>query len=463
MDLVTLSRLQFGITTVYHFFFAPLTIGLSLLVAIMETMYVRSGDETYKRLAQFWGRLFLINFAMGVVTGLVLEFQFGMNWATYSRLVGDVFGAPLALESLLAFFLESVFIGVWLFGWERISKGLHATVAWLIAFGAALSAFWILSANSFMQSPVGFQMVEGRAVMESFGALISNPYLWRQFPHTVFSAFTTGAFFVMGISAYHLLRRPEEKHYRVSFVMANIFGILAVFLVVLVGHAQAQRMVQVQPMKMAAAEALWQSENPASFSLFTIGNERKREDVFAIRLPRLLSLLAYNRLTGEVKGINNLQAEYEQQYGPGNYVPSVITAYWSFRIMVAAGMLMLLMAAYSLWTIMRHKPLNKMRFFSLFIPAIGLPYLANTAGWLLTEMGRQPWAVYGILKTENAASPSVTPGMVLTSLVGFTLIYGLLIFVDVYLLRKFARAGIESSEPGASLGNEPIAGEMQGG
>ncbi len=458
MDPVLLSRWQFGITTVYHFFFVPLTIGLSLLVAIMETIYVTSGNEVYKRMTRFWGKLFLINFAVGVVTGLVLEFQFGMNWADYSRFVGDVFGAPLAIESLLAFFLESIFLGVWLFGWDKISKGWHAVSAWLVAIGATVSAFWILTANSFMQQPVGYAIENGRAVMQDFGALITNPYVWLQFPHTVFSAFTTAGFFMMGISAYHLLHKPEDEHYTRSFIIGNLTAIIAAFLVILVGHSQAQRMVRVQPMKMAAAEALWESENPASLSLFTIGNEREREDVFAIRIPRLLSLLAYNRLTGEVKGINDLQQQYVQQYGPGDYVPSVITAYWSFRIMVGLGFLMLLMAAYAIWMVMRHKPLHKIPLFWWFIPAILLPYMANTTGWLLTETGRQPWAVYGLMLTANGVSPTVSPGLVITSLVGFTLIYALLIFVDVYLLAKYGRAGIAPDEPGSPIGG----GEQSG-
>jgi cytochrome bd ubiquinol oxidase subunit I len=442
MNPVALSQWQFGITTVYHFFFVPLTIGLAILVAIMETIYARTGNEVYLRMTKFWGKLFLVNFAVGVVTGLVLEFQFGMNWAEYSRFVGDIFGAPLAIEALLAFFLESTFIGIWLFGWDRLSRGLHAAVMWLVAIGSTVSAFWILVANSFMQSPTGYVIENGRAVMTNFAELVFNPYVWLQFPHTVFSAFATAAFFVMGISAYHLLRKSDEEHFLKSFRLANIFGIISIFLVILVGHSQAQRMVQVQPMKMAAAEALWESESPASFSLFTIGNERTREDVFAIRIPRLLSLLAYNRLDGEVKGIRELQAEYEAQYGPGNYVPSVITAYWTFRIMVGAGMAMLLLAAYSLWGTMQHRPLHKLRFFSIFLPAILLPYLANTAGWLLTETGRQPWIVVGVMKTADAVSPYVSAGMILTSLIGFVFIYSLLMAVDVYLLAKFARAGI---------------------
>lgn len=459
MSVLTLSQWQFAVTTVYHFFFVPLTLGLSILVAIMETMYVRSGNETYKRMTKFWGNLFLVNFAMGVVTGIVMEFQFGMNWSEYSRFVGDIFGAPLAIEALLAFFLESVFLGVWVFGWEKLSKGAHLTSIWLVAIGSNISALWILIANSFMQHPVGFTIENGRAVMNDFGALVTNPYLLTQFPHTIVSGFTTGAFFVLGISAYHLIRRSaDQDFFRRSFQIASVFGIVAIFLTILVGHSQGQRMMETQPMKMAAAEALWESEDPASFSLFTIGNEAELKDVWSVRLPALLSVLAYNQPTGEVKGIRNLQAEYEQAYGPGTYYPSIITMYWSFRIMVGLGFLMLLVAFLALLPTLRNKPVTQTMFLKYFPFAIAFPYLANTSGWLFTEMGRQPWVVYGQMKTQDAFSPNLTPGMVLASLIIFTLVYALLIVADVYLLQKYAKAGpapAEVHQP--ALKNDEIA------
>jgi len=457
MNVLTLSQIQFAVTTVYHFFFVPLTLGLSVLVAIMETLYVSSGDEIYKRMAMFWGKLFLINFAMGVVTGIVMEFQFGMNWSEYSRFVGDIFGAPLAIEALLAFFLESVFLGVWIFGWDKLSKGAHLAAIWLVALGSNISALWILVANSFMQHPVGFTIENGRAVMTDFWALLANPYLWTQFPHTVLSGFTTGAFFVIGISAYHLVRRRELDFFRRSFQIASWFGTVAIILVILVGHSQGQRMVQVQPMKMAAAEALWETEDPASFSLFTIGNEEELRDVWAIRIPNLLSIMAYNRPTGEVKGIRNLQAEYEALYGPGNYKPSIITMYWSFRIMVGAGFLMALLAFLALYPALRNRPISQFRYVRFLPFAIALPYLANTAGWIFTEMGRQPWVVYGLMKTEDAFSISITPGMVITSLVVFTLVYGLLMYADVYLLVKFAKAGPQAKKIDAAVEDAYLA------
>jgi len=441
MDPVLLARMQFGITTVYHFFFVPLTLGLSVIVALMETIYARTGREVYRSMAKFWGKLFLINFAMGVVTGIVQEFQFGMNWSEYSRFVGDVFGAPLAIEALLAFFLESTFLGVWIFGWDKLSKGWHAAVMWLVAIGANVSALWILIANSFMQQPVGYAINNGRAEMTDFFALVLNPNVWVQFPHTVFAGFSTAAFFVMGISAYHLIRKRKIDFFRRSFQIAAIVGTISIVLVIFDGHTQAQHMVEVQPMKMAAAEALWESENPASFSLLTIGNLQQTGDVFSIRIPRLLSLLSYNQLTGKVQGIYNLQQQYEQQYGPGNYIPPVAATYWSFRIMVGAGFAMLALALYALFMVMGEIYVGRTRLLQLFLWAILLPYLANTAGWLMTELGRTPWVVFGLMRLEEAASTTVTGAHVLTTLVVFTLIYAVLMVADVYLLTKFSKAG----------------------
>jgi len=445
MDPILLARLQFAVTTVYHFFFVPLTLGLSILVAIIETLYVRTGREIYKQMAQFWGKLFVINFALGVVTGIVQEFQFGMNWSEYSRFVGDIFGAPLAIEALLAFFLESTFLGVWIFGWDKLSKGLHAAAIWLVAIGSNISALWILIANSFMQQPVGYVLQNGRAEMTDFFALILNPNIWVQFPHTVLAGFTTAAFFVMGISAYHLLKKKDIELFRHSFQIAAIVGTISIVLVVLNGHSQAQHMVETQPMKMAAAEALWETENPASFSVLTIGNLSQTRSVFQIRLPRLLSLLAYNQLTGAVDGINNLQAQYQQTYGPGNYVPPVAFAYWSFRGMVGAGFAMVALAGYALFMVMGDMYEIRPRVLKLFMWAIALPYLANTAGWLLTELGRYPWVVFGLMKIENAVSPTVSAGSVLISLIGFTLVYGVLMVADIYLLAKYAKAGVSTS------------------
>ena len=441
MDALTLARMQFGITTIYHFFFVPLTLGLSLLVAIMETMYVHTGNEIFKRMTKFWGRLFLINFAMGVVTGIVQEFQFGMNWSTYSRFVGDIFGAPLAIEALLAFFLELTFLGIWIFGWDRLSKRVHLATIWLVVIGSNLSALWILIANSFMQEPVGYVIKNGRAQMNNFFALLTNPNVWVQWPHVFMAGLATAAFFVLGISAWHLLKKKGDLNlFRRSIHIGMVAALIGSFLVAIVGHVQAQHMVQTQPMKMAAAEALFNSENPASFSLLTIGNTKGNQAVFAIRIPDLLSILAYNEAGGTVEGINQLQAAYVQKYGPGDYVPPVPVIYWSFRLMVGAGVVMILLALLALFFFLR-KRLEKARRFLWLLPfAIGLPYLANACGWIMTEMGRQPWIVFGLLKTAQAVSPNVGMGSVLLSLIIFTLLYGALAVADVYLLQKYARA-----------------------
>jgi cytochrome bd ubiquinol oxidase subunit I len=442
MSILTLSQWQFAVTSVYHFFFVPLTLGLSVLVAIMETLYVRTNQETYKEMTRFWGKLFVINFAMGVVTGIVQEFQFGMNWSEYSRFVGDIFGAPLAIEALLAFFLESTFLGLWMFGWKKLSKGVHLTAIWLVAVGSNLSALWILIANSFMQNPVGYTLVDGKPVMSNFWQLVANPTVFTQFPHTVLAGFTTAAFFVLGISAYHLLRKQNVDFFRRSFQIASVVGIIAVFLLILVGHSQAQNMVKTQPMKLAAAEAVWNTMDSASMSVFTIGDEANRRDILSIRIPSLLSLLAFNRLDGTVQGIIELNQQYQQTYGPGDYVPPVAVSYWSFRLMVGAGFLMFFLAAFSLYQIMWPKEGKwRTRIFHLLPLAIALPYLANTTGWLLTELGRQPWVVYGLEKTADAVSPNLTPGMVLTTLVTFALVYGALMLADGYLLVRYAKAG----------------------
>lgn len=441
MDVVSLSQFQFAITTVYHFFFVPLTLGLSIIVAIMETLYVKKGDEVYKQMTKFWGKLFLINFAVGVVTGLVMEFQFGMNWSEYSRFVGDVFGAPLAIEGLMAFFLEATFIGLWVFGWDKLPKALHAATIWITAIGATISALWILIANSFMHHPTGFTLVNGRPIMSDFAALIFNPHVWTQFPHTVLSGYVTGSFFVIGISVYHLLKKNKVDLFQRSFKLASVFGLISIIGVILVGHQQAQLMVKQQPMKMAAAEALWDSEDPASLSLLTISNEETRESSVDIRIPTALSFLAYNTFTGEVLGINELQELYSAQFGSGDYIPSVFINYWSFRIMIGIGFLMAFLAFVCLFIWVKLKFKIKSRWWYLMTAALALPYMANTTGWLLTEIGRQPWVVYGLLKTADAASPNVSVALVLTSLLTFTVIYGILIVIDAYLLVKFAKAG----------------------
>src|SRR6056297_236198 len=448
VEALELARIQFGTTTVYHFFFVPLSLGLAPLVAIFHTQYYRTGQERYRRLAKFWGKIFLILFAMGVVTGIVQEFQFGMNWSSYSTFVGDIFGAPLALEGLLAFFLESTFLGLWIFGWDRLKPKLHLATIWLVVIGTHLSAFFILAANSWMQSPVGYELdpVTGQARLTNFIEVLTNPYLPGQFFHTIFAAWATGAFVVLGISAYYLLRKREVEVFSSSARTAVTLAVLASVAVAFVGHSQALHLTEAQPLKIAAAEALWETEEGAAMSLFAIGDVANRENIVDFGLPRGLSLLATNTLDGEVRGMNDIQAEYEELYGPGDYIPMVGVTYWTFRIMVGAGMVMIALALFGLLSSLRGRiARTDLRFNGLWLKAlpwaIALPFLANTSGWLLTEMGRQPWVVYGLLRTEDGVSPAVGAGSVWITLLGFTLIYGVLMVVTVGLVLRQVKAG----------------------
>jgi cytochrome d ubiquinol oxidase subunit I len=441
---VSLARWQFAITTVYHFFFVPLTLGLSIFVALLESKYVSSGDETYKKMTKFWGTLFLINFAMGVATGLVQEFQFGLNWSGYSRFMGDIFGAPLAIEALLAFYIESTFLGVWIFGWDKLPKKLHAAMIWLVAIGSNLSALWILIANSFMQEPVGYTLRHGRAEMTNFIAVATNPNVRFQWPHVFFGAVTTAGFFVLGFTAYHLLKNPKSEVFRKSFKWGAVYALIGVIMVILVGHFQGQHLVKHQPMKMAAAEAIWETEKPASFSLFATIDQAHQRNPLNITVPYFLSFLSYNNFTSEVKGIKDLQAEAEQKYGPGNYIPMVALTYWVFRIMVGAGFLMLLLA---LWAVAKGAADNKL-LLKILVWAIFLPYIANSTGWIMAEVGRQPWIVYGLQKVSDAISPNVPAWNVAFSLIAFGLLYGVLMVADVYLLLKYGKQ--EPSEEGSA-------------
>ena len=453
MGDVLLARWQFGITSVYHFLFVPLTLGLSVLVAIMETLYVRTGNELYKRMAKFWGKLFLLNFSLGVVTGLVQEFQFGMNWSEYSRFMGDIFGVPLALEALTAFYLESVFIGLWLFGWDRLSRKTHLACIWLVAFASNLSALWILIANSFMQAPVGYVLRNGRAEMTDFFALLTNSYVLRQYPHTLMGGLITAGVFVMAISAYHLLRKNQPEFFRTSLRIGLTCALIASLLAAGTGHLQAQHVAKAQPMKLAVMESLWETANPAPYLLFASIDQDKQQNSLEISVPGALSLLVYGSLDGEIKGIKELQAQYAQQYGPGNYVPDIFPVFWSYRIMIGAGMWLLALTAFAFFQLRRNRLEQNPWLLRAIFWSLPVPYLANSAGWIVTEMGRQPWIVFGLQRVEQAVSPNVSSGAVWTSLIGFTVLYGLLAVVGVHLLKKFARQGPEQ----ANSGNVAIA------
>jgi cytochrome bd ubiquinol oxidase subunit I len=445
MDPVTLSRWQFGLTTVYHFFFVPLTLGMGWFVAYMQTRYYQTKDETYHELAKFWGKLFLVNFAIGVVTGIVQEFQFGMNWSEYSRFVGDIFGAPLAIEALLAFFLESTFLGIWVFGEGRVPEKVHLASIWLVAIGSNLSALWILLANGWMQHPVGYILdpATGRPMLNDFFALAANPKGWIFFWHTISAGLATASFLILGISAYHIVRKNKPDVFQRSFQMAALVGLVAGALVFLGGHTQGQYIYETQPMKMASIEALWWSEKPASFSIVTIGDLSGKKEVWSLRLPGLTSFLACNNFKCEVRGVNELQVLYTERYGPGDYIPLMVVTYWGFRFMMTTGLLMIFLSAFFLLALRRDIEQAK---WMKWVPwVIALPYVANLSGWLLTEMGRQPWIVQGLLQVKDAVSPNLTTVDLLISLIGFALLYGTLAVADVYLMKKFAVAGIQTT------------------
>ena len=462
MDVLDIARWQFGIITVYHFLFVPITIGVSALIAGFETAWVRTGNEQWLRLTKFFGKLFLINFALGVVTGIVQEFQFGMNWSDYSRFVGDVFGAPLAVEGLLAFFLESTFLGLWIFGWDRLSPRLHAACIWAVHIGTLFSSYFILAANSWMQHPVGYEYNAGtgRAEMTDFWAVMFNKVQLVTFPHTVLAAYMTGAAFVTGVAMWQLVRRAssvEDQQLYHRAVRIGAWVVLAAGIGVAVsGDFQGKVMTEVQPMKMAAAEALYDTEKSADFSLLTIGTPDGKEEKFSIKVPNLLSFLATGTTTGEVEGINQLRERYQAEYGvdpgekyysPGDYTPIIPITYWTFRIMIGLGVLAAAAAALILWRT-RKGALPTSRFWVW--TAIALPFMplfANSFGWLFTEMGRQPWAVFGLMTTAQAVSPGVSVFEAATSLVVLTAVYAVLAVIEVALLLKYIKAGAEPYSP----------------
>ncbi|NJC98695.1 MAG: cytochrome ubiquinol oxidase subunit I [Anaerolineales bacterium] len=450
MDPITLSRWQFGLTTVYHFLFVPLTLGLGWFVAYMQTRYYQTREEDYRKMAKFWGKLFLINFAIGVVTGIVQEFQFGMNWSEYSRYVGDIFGAPLAIEALLAFFLESTFLGVWIFGEGKVPEKVHLAAIWLVAIGSNLSALFILLANGWMQHPVGYviNQATGRAELVDFFALITNPKGWLFFWHTISAGLATASFLILGVSAYHIVRKQNLKIFKTSFQMAAIVGLISSTMVFLGGHTNGQYMFETQPMKFSAIEAHWETSAPAAFSIITIGDLSGKREVWSFRTDQLgihgvLSFLACNNFTCEVRGVNDIQKEYEQKYGPGDYIPLMVVTYWTFRFMMTVGLIMMLVTF--LFLLALRKPIENAKWMKWVPWVIALPYIANTSGWILTEMGRQPWIVQGLLKVQDAVSPNLTTMDLLISLIGYTLVYGSLAFAMVKLMKKYAIAGPDAT------------------
>jgi cytochrome d ubiquinol oxidase subunit I len=439
-----LSRWQFATTTIYHFLFVPVTIGLSVLVAILQSAYYKTHDERYDRLVSFFGKLFLINFAIGVVTGIVQEFQFGMNWSQYSAFVGNIFGPPLAIEGLLAFFMESTFLGIWIFGKGRVSERVHLFSIWMASFGTVLSASFILAANSWMQHPVGYSIDKAthQAVMTNFWAILTNSLFLVTLFHTLLAAAMTAAALMLGISFYQMKRKATKDIFALGARVALIVLFVSSLAMALDGHVQGQVMVQDQPMKMAAGEALYNTERGASESLLTIGNLHDKV-IFEIGLPHVLSLLATDKWNGTVQGINQLQAKYEREYGKGNYVPIVWLDYWSFRIMAGIGAVILAFGAWGMY-LLRKKRLDDSKWFRwAAIAMVPLPFIANTTGWIFQETGRQPWVVYGLLKTSQAVS-NLSAFEVGITLVGFTALYGLLATVDISLMLKYAKKEIQA-------------------
>lgn len=430
MDVVFLSRLQFAAATLFHFLFVPLTLGLSVMVAWMETRFVRTGNEVYRSMAKFWGKLFLINFAVGVVTGITLEFQFGTNWSRYSEFVGDIFGSLLAIEATTSFFLESTLLGVWIFGWKKLSPKAHALVMWLVALAGTLSSLWILLANGWMQHPVGYVMRNGRAELENFAAVITNKFGILEFLHTVSGAYVLSAFFVMGISAWHLLKKQQVDFFTRSFRIALVFGLISSLLVAATGDVHGVHVAEVQPTKLAAMESHWETTAKAPLHLIAIPDEKNARNIVEIgSIPGVLSLLGHHNLNAVVKGLRDF---------PENERPPVLLTFLSFRVMVGLGTLFILLTVYGMFQ--RNRLVDRPRYLKIMLFCLPLPYIAIELGWVLAEVGRQPWIVYGMMRTSEAASP-VTGPQVLASLVGFVLVYGLLGALGFYLIAQNARKG----------------------
>ena len=443
MTELELARLQFGVTTLYHFIFVPVTIGLAIFTAYCQTRWYRGGGEHWLRATRFWGKLMLISFALGVATGIVQEFQFGMNWSEYSRFVGDIFGAPLAMEGLAAFFVESTFLGLWIFGWGRLSKKVHLMCIWAVAGATVLSAYFILAANSWMQNPVGYEMVDGKPRLTSIWAVLTSDTTLYAFAHTVLACLLTAGMLVIAISAWHLIRGNETRLFGDSIRSAIPLVAVAATLTIGVGHFFGVLMAEQQPMKMAAADAVFETTEGAGLSLFATGDLKGNPEGLNrnIEIPNLLSFITTGYPRGEVEGINNINAEYRELFGPGEYAPIIAVAYWSWRAMLGAGFAMFAFGIAGWYLIRRRRLEQSTRFLKLAMPLAALPFIGSFAGWIFTEMGRQPWVVFGLFKTSDAVSPNVGMTEVLISLVGFTLLYGVLAIIAGRIFLGEVRSG----------------------
>jgi cytochrome bd-type quinol oxidase subunit 1 len=455
-----LARWQFATTTIYHFLFVPVTIGLAFLVAILHTAWYRTDNPDYKRMTRFFGTLLLINVAIGVVTGLVQEFEFGMNWSVYSRFVGGVFGAPLAMEGLAAFFLESTFLGLWLFGWDRLPRRVHLATIWAVSIGSLLSAMFILIANSWMQHPVGYKLNHaGQPVLSNVWALFVNPTFVWGYAHVVLASLITGSLVMLAVSAWYLRKRQHVESFHRTARIALLVLIPTIVLQVSVGNQLGIIETHYQPMKIAAAEAQWNTCQPCSFSMFQIGggaNDKTPSQI--IEVPHLLSVLATGTWSGKVTGLNQLQAQYQRKYGPGNYVPDVFIQYWSMRVMAYLAMVVLALALWGAWLLYRRKLQAAGVFLRLAVWAVVTPFLMNTAGWLLTESGRQPWIVQGLQKTVNANSPSVSSTDIWISLAALVLVYVVLGVADLTLMLRYSRRGLAAADEEAAAATPAGAG-----
>jgi cytochrome bd ubiquinol oxidase subunit I len=438
--VVDLARIQFATTSLYHFLFVPLTLGLAPIVATMQTIWRRTGNEDWLRLTHFFGTLLLINFVVGVATGLVQEFQFGMNWSVYSTYVGNVFGAPLAIEGLAAFFLEATFLGLWIFGWNRLSPRIHLATIWLVALGTWTSAFFILVANSWMQHPVGYKVVNGRAELTSVWQLVSSPFALWAFVHTILVGLTAASLVVLGVSCWHLARGRNQDLFIRGAKLALVVALPVSAANLWVGSHFGIYTTETQPMKIASTEAQWNTCQPCSFSLIQIGGFTQSDETpsFSIQIPDLLSFLATGSFNGKVVGINDSQKQEQRQFGRGNYIPPVEAVYWSMRIMAGLGTLIFLVAAVGAFLYWRKRLERARWYFWAAVWTIPLPFIAALAGWVLTEVGRQPWIVYGLLRTSDANSPSVSATWLGISLGIFALLYAALTVTDVVLLRRYA-------------------------
>lgn len=450
MNIVSLARFQFAMTTIFHFFFVPFSIGMVFVVAIMESMYVHTGKPEYKKMTKFWGNIFLLSFAVGVVTGLIQEFQFGMNWSDYSRFMGDIFGAPLAFEALLSFFIESTFIGLWVFTWNKVGKKLHLFFIWMVVFGTITSAVWILTANSFMQHPVGYAVKNRRAVMVNFGALLANKQLMFEFGHVIVAAVLTGSTIITGLAAFQLLKKHtlsdinKKIYYKTIRLGLTLMLILSLGTIAM-GDVQMQYPVHEQPMKFAATEAVYKTTGErAPWTVIGFANPKTHEVKGKIEIPDMLSILSYHKPTGAVKGMEEVNAEMEKKYGThiaghkmDYYVP-VNTLFWSFRFMAGFGALMALVSIVGLIMTRKNKESLYKHRWCLWVLALMTftPFIANTSGWLITELGRAPWTVYGLFTIAQSVSPNVSVASLLTSnIVYFCLFTGLAIILISLIVR----------------------------